>query len=76
MGQVKHKFYYYFWGVCTVSVVLVQMSVASGYNNMARQFSKLNNEIKLAGHNFNELIFTIRNENPVGEVSLPICRGN
>ena len=30
-NQVKSKFYYIFWGVATVSVVLGQIYVGSGY---------------------------------------------
>tara|TARA_B100001250_G_scaffold76087_1_gene62312 strand:+ start:50 stop:253 length:204 start_codon:yes stop_codon:yes gene_type:complete len=30
-AQVKSKFYYIFWGVATVSVVLGQLYVGSGY---------------------------------------------
>ncbi len=32
--QVKSKFYYIFWGICTVSVVLGQIYVGSGYREM------------------------------------------
>ena len=33
-NQVKSKFYYIFWGICTVSVVLGQIYVGSGYREM------------------------------------------
>jgi hypothetical protein len=34
-AQVKSKFYYYFWGIATVSVVLGQLYVGTGYRLMA-----------------------------------------
>ena len=34
--QVKSRMYYYFWGVCTVSVVLGQLYVGTGYRIMAQ----------------------------------------
>ena len=34
-AQVKSKFYYIFWGVATVSVVLGQLYVGSGYRLFA-----------------------------------------
>ncbi len=34
-NQVKSKFYYIFWGVATVSVVLGQVYVGSGYRVFA-----------------------------------------
>ena len=39
-AQVKSKFYYYFWGVCTVSVVLGQLYVGTGYRIMAGSVNK------------------------------------
>ena len=39
--QVKSRMYYYFWGVCTVSVVLGQLYVGTGYRIMADSFNKL-----------------------------------
>jgi len=39
--QVKSRMYYYFWGVCTVSVVLGQLYVGTGYRIMAESFNKL-----------------------------------
>lgn len=40
-AQVKSRFYYLFWGAATVSVVLGQLYVGSGY----RQFSKSLNRL-------------------------------
>ena len=34
-AQVKSKFYYIFWGTSTVSVVLGQLYVGTGYRVMA-----------------------------------------
>ena len=34
--QVKSRMYYIFWGVCTVSVVLGQLYVGTGYRIMAQ----------------------------------------
>ena len=34
-AQVKSKFYYWFWGLATVSVFAGQMYVGSGYRRMA-----------------------------------------
>ena len=33
--QVKSKWYYYFWGTCTVAVVAGQMYVGVGYRQLA-----------------------------------------
>jgi hypothetical protein len=47
--QVKSKWYYIFWGVCTVSVVLGQLYVGTGYRVMANSinqfFNTLTNEL-------------------------------
>lgn len=34
--QIKSKWYYYFWGLCTVSVVLGQLYVGTGYRLMTQ----------------------------------------
>jgi len=39
--QVKSRFYYYFWGVCTISVVLGQLYVGTGYRVMSDSFNRL-----------------------------------
>ncbi len=39
--QVKSKWYYIFWGVCTVSVVLGQLYVGSGYRAMSQSFNRM-----------------------------------
>ena len=39
--QIKSKFYYYFWGTCTVAVVLGQLYVGSGYRQMKGSVDQL-----------------------------------
>ena len=39
--QVKSRFYYYFWGVCTVAVVAGQLYVGAGYRVMAESVNLL-----------------------------------
>ena len=39
--QVKSRFYYIFWGVATVSVVLGQIYVGTGYRVMAESVNLL-----------------------------------
>ena len=38
--QVKSRMYYYFWGVCTVAVVLGQLYVGTGYRLMSQSINK------------------------------------
>jgi len=40
-AQVKSRFYYLFWGAATVSVVLGQLYVGSGYRQFARSLNRL-----------------------------------
>ena len=40
-AQVKSRFYYYFWGICTVAVVFGQLYVGSGYRVMADSVNNL-----------------------------------
>jgi len=47
--QQKSRFYYYFWGLATVSVVAGQIYVGSGYRDMA-------NEVKIARESTTEFI--------------------
>ena len=46
-NQVKSKFYYIFWGVATVSVVLGQIYVGSGYRGFARSLNRIFDTIEL-----------------------------
>ena len=39
--QVKSRMYYYFWGVCTVTVVAGQLYVGTGYRVMAESVNLL-----------------------------------
>ena len=49
-NKVKSKFYYIFWGVATVSVVLGQVYVGSGYrvfaNSLLRIFDAIEYEVQ------------------------------
>ena len=57
-AQVKSKFYYIFWGVATVSVVLGQLYVGSGYrvfaNSLLRIFDAIDVEV---GREYNNEYF-------------------
>ena len=46
-NQVKSKFYYIFWGVATVSVVLGQVYVGSGYRSFARSLNRIFDTVEL-----------------------------
>ena len=46
-AQVKSRFYYWFWGLATVSVVAGQLYVGSGYRQMARSFNRILDTIVL-----------------------------
>ena len=46
-NQVKSKFYYIFWGVATVSVVLGQVYVGSGYRLFARSLNRIFDTIEV-----------------------------
>ena len=52
-NQVKSKFYYIFWGVATVSVVLGQVYVGSGYRMFARSLNRIFDTIEVqVGENY------------------------
>ena len=40
-NQVKSRFYYIFWGAATVSVVLGQLYVGTGYRSFAQSLNRL-----------------------------------
>ena len=40
-AQVKSRFYYLFWGIATVSVVLGQLYVGSGYRIFAQSLLRI-----------------------------------
>jgi hypothetical protein len=44
-AQVKSKFYYVFWGVATVSVLLGQIYVGSGYRKLHYSLEDLINKV-------------------------------
>ena len=46
-AQVKSKFYYIFWGVATVSVVLGQLYVGSGYRVFAQSLNRIFDTIEI-----------------------------
>ncbi len=53
-NQVKSKFYYIFWGIATVSVVLGQLYVGSGYRIMAAAMLRIFDTIEVeVGREFN-----------------------
>ncbi len=39
--QKKSRFYYYFWGVCTVAVVAGQLYVGTGYRLMSKAMHRV-----------------------------------
>ena len=53
-NQVKSKFYYIFWGVATVSVVLGQLYVGSGYRMYAGALMRIFDAIDVeVGRDYN-----------------------
>ena len=50
-NQVKSKFYYIFWGVATVSVVLGQLYVGSGYRIFATSLGRIFDAIEVEVRN-------------------------
>tara|TARA_B100001173_G_scaffold242379_1_gene212324 strand:+ start:5535 stop:5768 length:234 start_codon:yes stop_codon:yes gene_type:complete len=46
-AQVKSRFYYLFWGIATVSVVLGQLYVGSGYRAYANALLRIFNTIEV-----------------------------
>ncbi len=53
-NQVKSKFYYIFWGIATVSVVLGQLYVGSGYRVFANSLLRIFDAIEIeVGRDYN-----------------------
>ena len=53
-NQVKSKFYYIFWGVATVSVVLGQLYVGSGYRIFAQSLLRIFDAVEIeVGKDYN-----------------------
>jgi len=46
-AQVKSRFYYLFWGIATVSVVLGQIYVGSGYRIFAQSLLRIFDTIEV-----------------------------
>tara|TARA_Y100001970_G_scaffold226812_1_gene280553 strand:+ start:1320 stop:1517 length:198 start_codon:yes stop_codon:yes gene_type:complete len=57
-NQVKSKFYYIFWGIATVSVVLGQVYVGSGYRGFSRSLNRIFDTIEVqVNSNFYERFY-------------------
>ena len=53
-NQVKSRFYYLFWGIATVSVVLGQIYVGSGYRIFAQSLLRIFDTIEIeVGKDYN-----------------------
>ena len=46
-NQVKSRFYYLFWGIATVSVVLGQLYVGSGYRIFAQSLLRIFDAVEI-----------------------------
>ena len=54
-AQVKSRFYYLFWGIATVSVVLGQVYVGSGYRMYAGALMRIFDTIEVdVGRQYND----------------------
>ena len=53
--QVKSKFYYIFWGTATVSVLLGQLYVGTGYRMYASSLTRILDMIEFAGSSSDRL---------------------
>ena len=58
-AQVKSRFYYIFWGVATVSVVLGQVYVGSGYRMFSRSLNRIFDtiEVQVGGEYYQERFY-------------------
>ena len=53
-AQVKSRFYYLFWGIATVSVVLGQVYVGSGYRVFAKSLNRIFDTVEVeVGREYN-----------------------
>ena len=53
-NQVKSRFYYLFWGIATVSVVLGQLYVGSGYRIFAQSLLRIFDAVEVeVGRDYN-----------------------
>ena len=46
-AQVKSRFYYLFWGIATISVVLGQLYVGSGYRIFAQSLLRIFDAVEI-----------------------------
>ena len=46
-NQVKSRFYYLFWGIATISVVLGQIYVGSGYRIFAQSLLRIFDAVEI-----------------------------
>ena len=53
--QIKSKFYYYFWGIATLSVLLGQLYVGTGYRMYASSLTRILDMIEFAGSSSDRL---------------------
>ena len=57
-NQVKSRFYYIFWGIATVSVVMGQLYVGSGYRVFARSLNRIFDTIEVqVGQDYRERFY-------------------
>ncbi len=57
-NQVKSRFYYLFWGIATVSVVLGQLYVGSGYRIFAQSLLRIFDAVEIeVGKDYNNDTF-------------------
>ena len=54
-AQVKSRFYYLFWGTATVSVLLGQLYVGTGYRVYAQSLNKIFDTITFSAESPNYL---------------------
>ena len=53
-NQVKSRFYYLFWGIATISVVLGQLYVGSGYRIFAGALNRIFDTVEIeVGRDYN-----------------------
>ena len=58
-NQVKSRFYYLFWGIATISVVLGQLYVGTGYRGFARSLNRIFDtiEVQVGGDYYGERFY-------------------
>ncbi len=45
-NQVKSRFYYLFWSICTLSVLSGQLYVGAGYHQMTKAVNEMTQHLK------------------------------